>query len=134
MVEMIITEVVMTLLDLLAELAIVLIGAGGAWLTMQIGKSEKLGSIQKAQQEVITMAQITVGELNQTVVAGLREKHADGKLDESEIIDLGEELFALTVKKLAEPTIKLLEAAGVDITALIRGAAEDWINSLKKEA
>lgn len=126
--------IIMQIINILSELAIMLIGVGGAWLTMQLAKRKGIESINAAQQEVITMAQITVGELAQTVVEGLKAKHSDGKLDKSEIVDLGLDLIALTKAKLADPTIKLLEAAGVDITALIRGAGEDWINSLKKEA
>ena len=126
--------IIMQIINILSELAIMLIGVGGAWLTMQLAKRKGIETINAAQQEVITMAQITVGELAQTVVEGLKAKHADGKLDKSEIVDLGLDLIALTKAKLAEPTIKLLEAAGVDIVALIRGAGEDWINSLKKEA
>ena len=126
--------IIMQIINILSELAIMLIGVGGAWLTMQLAKHKGIETINAAQQEVITMAQITVGELAQTVVEGLKAKHADGKLDKSEIVDLGLDLIHLTKAKLADPTIKLLEAAGVDIVALIRGAGEDWINSLKKEA
>lgn len=130
MIDAIIVQVV----NILAELAIMLIGVAGAWLTMQLAKHKGIETINAAQQEVITMAQITVGELSQTVVEKLKADHEDGKLDKSEIVDLGLDLIALTKAKLAEPTIDLLESAGVDIVALIRGAGEDWINSLKKEA
>lgn len=126
--------IIMQIINILSELAIMLIGVGGAWLTMQLAKHKGIETINAAQQEVITMAQITVGELAQTVVEKLKAGHEDGKLDKSEITDLGLDLIALTKAKLANPTIKLLEAAGVDITALIRGAGEDWINGLKKEA
>lgn len=124
--------IIMQIINILSELAIMLIGVGGAWLTMQLAKHKGIETINAAQQEVITMAQITVGELAQTVVEKLKAGHEDGKLDKSEITDLGLDLIALTKAKLANPTVKLLEAAGVDITALIRGAGEDWINSLKK--
>lgn len=130
MIDAIIVQVV----NVLAELAIMLIGVAGAWLTMQLAKHKGIETINAAQQEVITMAQITVGELSQTVVEKLKAGHEDGKLDKSEIVDLSLDLIALTKAKLADPTVKLLESAGVDIVALIRGAGEDWINSLKKEA
>lgn len=126
--------IIETAVDILAELAIMLIGVAGAWLTMQLAKHKGIETINAAQQEVITMAQITVGELSQTVVEKLKAGHEDGKLDKSEIVDLGLDLIELTKAKLAQPTVKLLESAGVDIVALIRGAGEDWINSLKKGA
>ena len=126
--------IIMQIVNILSELAIMLIGVGGAWLTMQLAKRKGIETINAAQQEVITMAQITVGELSQTVVGKLKAAHENGKLDKSEITDLGIDLINLTKAKLSAPTIALLEAAGVDIIALIRGAGEDWINSLKKGA
>lgn len=126
--------IILQVVNILAELAIMLIGVGGAWLTMQLAKRKGIETINAAQQEVITMAQITVGELSQTVVDKLKAAHENGKLDKSEITDLGINLINLTKAKLSAPTIALLEAAGVDIIALIRGAGEDWINSLKKGA
>ena len=127
------TSIIMeTVLEILAELAIMLIGVGGAWLTYKLAENKHLASINAAQQEVIGMAQITVGELKQTVVDKLKATHADGKLTKDEIQMLGYDLINLTVAKLSDPTSKLLKAAGVDVTALIRGAGEDWINSLKE--
>lgn len=124
--------IIETAVDILAELAIMLIGVGGTWLTIQMGKSKHIQSINSAQQEVIAMAQITVGELKQTVADKLKAASEDGKLTQAEIQKLGFDLIVLTTAKLSDPTRKLLSAAGVDVTALIRGAGEDWINSLNK--
>ena len=124
--------IIETVVDILAELAIMLIGVGGTWLTIQMGKSKHIQSINAAQQEVIAMAQITVGELKQTVVDKLKAASEDGKLTSAEIQKLGFDLVVLTTAKLSDPTRKLLRAAGVDVAALIRGAGEDWINSLNK--
>lgn len=126
------TIIIETVVDILAELAIMLIGVGGTWLTIQMGKSKHIQSINAAQQEVIAMAQITVGELKQTVVDKLKAANEDGKLTSAEIQKLGFDLVVLTTAKLSDPTRKLLRAAGVDVAALIRGAGEDWINSLNK--
>ena len=124
--------IIETVLDILAELAIMLIGVGGAWLTYKIGENKHIQSINAAQQEVIAMAQVTVGELKQTVVDNLKAAHEDGKLTKEEIQKLGFDLITMTLAKLSDPTINLLKAAGVDVTALIRGAGEDWINSLNR--
>lgn len=126
-------EIILQVINVLSELAIMLIGVGGTWLTYKLGQNKHIETINAAQQEVINMAQITVGELAQTTVVKLKAAHEDGKLTQEEIKKLGYDLFNMTVAKLSDPTRALLRAAGVDITELIRGAGEDWINSLKKE-
>lgn len=128
MVEIIIENVV----NILAALLITLIGVFGTWLTTKLAKRAELNSINAAQQEVITMAQITVGELQQTVVEGLKAAHEDKKLTKDEIVTLGVLLVQKTMEKMSAPAKELLNAAGVDIIALIHGTGEDWINSLKK--
>jgi hypothetical protein len=118
-----------TLLQVAATLVLTLIGAFGAWLMAQIGKSKKLANIAGATEQVIRTAQITVGELKQTIVDNLKK---DGtKLTEQQIAELGRGLLKLTYAKLSAPTVELLKAASVDIDALIVGAGEDWISSIK---
>lgn len=119
--------------EIVSAFFIALIGAFGAWLTLKLGQNAKLSSIHKAQQEVITLTQQTVGELQQTVVDGLKAAHKDGKLTEDEIKALGKELLDMTVVKLSTAAVNLLEAAKVDVSALITGAAESWIAGLKTE-
>ena len=127
-----IDEIILQVINILSELAIMLIGVGGTWLTYKLAQNKHIQTINAAQQEVVNMAKITVGELAQTTVAKLKAAHEDGKLTPEEIKALGFDLFTMTVAKLSDPTRELLRAAGVDITELIRGAGEDWINSLKK--
>ena len=111
----------------------ILIGAFGAWVLKKIGKREGLKGISTATDEVIKMAIITVGELQQTIVDDLKANAADGKLTKEEIAMLGEKLVEKTLEKMSQPVYNLLNAAGTDIIALIKGAGEDWINSLKNE-
>ena len=118
--------------EIVSAFFIALIGAFGAWLTLKLGQNAKLSSIHKAQQEVIALTQQTVGELQQTVVDGLKAAHKDGKLTENEIKALGTELLDKTVVKLSTAAVNLLEAAKVDVSALITGAAESWIAGLKQ--
>ena len=127
MVEIIIENLV----NIIATLLIVLIGVLGTWLTAKISKKTELANINMAQSEVFLMAQLTVGELQQTMVEKLKAAHEDGKLTENEIKDLGDVLITKTKEKMSKPTYDLLNAAGVDITALIKGAGESWINSIK---
>ena len=111
----------------------ILIGAFGAWVLKKIGKREGLKGISTATDEVIKMAIITVGELQQTIVDDLKANAADGKLTKEEIAMLGEKLVEKTLEKMSQPVYNLLDAAGTDIIALIKGTGEDWINSLKNE-
>ena len=76
---------------------------------------------------------VTVRELQQTLVEGLKAAHEDGKLTKDEIAMLGKKLLEETVKKMSAPAADLLAAAAVDVTALIQGAGESWIAQLKKE-
>lgn len=120
------------LVNIAAAAVIMLIGVLGSYLTLKLSQRTELKSINAAQQEVILMAQQTVGELQQTVVAKLKEASIDGKLSKAEIAELSRELLSRTVQKLSTPTQALLKAAEVDIVTLIQGAGEAWINDLKK--
>lgn len=119
------------LVGIVAALLMTLIGVLGTWLTAKISKKTELANIGAAQVEVFNMAQLTVGELQQTMVEKLKAAHEDGKLTEDEIKELGDALLKKTIEKMSEPTYELLNAAGVDIIALIKGAGESWINTTK---
>ena len=116
--------------QVVSTLLITLIGVLGAWLTAKIGKRVELTNINKAKDELIAAAQQTVMELQQTVVEGLKEKAADGKLTDEEIEGLCLSLLAKTKEKMSLPAIKVLEAAAVDVNALIRGAGEALIERM----
>lgn len=116
--------------QVVSTLLITLIGVLGAWLTAKIGKRVELTNINKAKDELIIAAQQTVMELQQTVVEGLKEKAADGKLTDEEIEGLCLSLLTKTKEKMSLPAIKVLEAAAVDVNALIRGAGEALIERM----
>lgn len=126
-------EVIMeNLINIVGALLMALIGVLGSVITAKLAEKAHLANINAAQQELIFLAQQTVGELQQTIVEKLKASRADGKLTEEEIKVLGETLLKKTMEKLSEPAHQLLSAAGVDIVALIHGAGEDWINRLKQ--
>lgn len=127
MAEIIIENVV----NILGAILITLIGVLGTWLTAKLNTKIELQTINAAQQEVMEMAQITVGELQQTMVEKLKASHEDGKLTENEIKELGEMLLTKTIEKMSQTTYNLLNAAGVDIIALIHGVGEDWVKAIK---
>ena len=117
--------------NIAAAFFIALIGVFGAWLTAKLGKETQLDTVNHAQQELIKLAQITVGELKQTVVDGMKAAHTDGKLTKEEIAQLGQLLFDKTTAKLSTSAMDVLTAAQVDISALITGSAEHLIGQMK---
>jgi hypothetical protein len=126
------TDVIIeNIVRIVAALLMMLISVGGAYLTSLIAKHEKLKAISEATQQVIDAAIQTTGELQQTVVGDLKQASVDGKLSKEEIDTLYHDVVVLTLDKLSAPTINLLNAVGADIEAIIHGATEDWINTMK---
>lgn len=119
-----------TAVQVAATLLITLIGVLGTWLTTLIAKKQKLAGIAAATEQVAKAAQTTVGELQQTVVEKLK-KADGGKLTSDHIKDLGQQLLDKTAAKLSQPAVELLQAAQVDVDALITGAGEAWIAKIK---
>ena len=117
--------------NITAAFFIALIGVFGAWLTAKLGKATQMDTVNRAQQELIKLAQITVGELKQTVVDGMKAAHTDGKLTKEEIAQLGNMLYEKTTAKLSASAMDVLTAAQVDISALITGTAEHLIGQMK---
>ena len=128
-----------TVVDILIENAaniaaaffIALIGVFGAWLTSKLCKATQLNTVNHAQQELIKLAQMTVGELKQTVVDGMKAAHTDGKLTKEEVSQLGQLLYEKTTAKLSASAMDVLTSAQVDISALITGTAEHLIATMK---
>jgi len=119
--------------NIAAAFFIALIGVFGAWLTAKLGKATQLDNVNHAQQELIKLAQITVGELKQTVVDGMKAAHKDGKLTKEEIAQLGQLLYDKTTAKLSASAMEVLTAAQVDISGLITGTAEQLIGKMKED-
>ena len=125
---------IMTGLKILEAAAVMLIGLAGASWAKKNGENTDLQNINIAVNHVVQMAQQTAGELNQTTVEHMKAATEDGKLTPFNVKELNRMLLELTLAKMAEPTKKLLTAAGVDICKLIMGAGEDWVRELKKES
>ena len=103
-----------------ATLVVTLIGVLGAWLTAKIGKREELKNISAAT------------ELQQTTVDKLKAASADGKLSKDEIDELGKLLIDGASAKMSDAAKGVLNAAGVDLTAIIKGAGEAMIAKAKR--
>lgn len=127
------TVIIETVVSVAANLAITLIGVLGAWLMTKIAKNQQLNTINTAVGELTNAAEQTVLELQQTVVDGLKEASADGKLTKDEIADLGKKLLEGTLAKMSESGIGVLKAANVDINAIVTGAGEALIAQIKLE-
>ena len=119
--------------NIIAAFFIALIGVFGAWLTAKLGTATQLDTVNKAQQELIKLVQITVGELKQTVVDGMKAASKDGKLSKEEVAQLGQLLYEKTTAKLSASAMDVLTAARVDISALITGTAEHLIGKMKAD-
>ena len=115
-------------------LVVALIGVAGTWLTAQIGKVKQLQTVQIAVDEAKNAAITTALELQQTVVNDLKAAAADGKLTGEEIAGLRSSLISMSMAKLSNPSAKILSAAGVDVSAIITGAAAAVIVQLKQPA
>ncbi len=124
--------IIETAVQILATLILTLIGVLGTWLTAKIAKRNELANINAATNEVIGAAQLTVLELQQTVVDGWKAASADGKLSKDEITQLGTMLVDKTMEKMSDSAKNLLTAAGVDITAIIKGAGEAMVQNMKR--
>ena len=129
--EMIVNALIDSGVQVLVALAVALIGVAGTWLTAQIGKVKKLQTVQIAVDEAKNAAITTVLELQQTVVDDLKAATVDGKLTKEEIAKLKNDLLAMSMAKLSDASVKVLTAAGVDISAIITGAAEAMVGQMK---
>ncbi len=123
-------------LEILACAAITAIGVCGAYLTAKAAEGKKLTNIAAAIEQVTNAAQSVVGDLKQTVVDTWKEQASDGKLTSEQIAQLNSILLEKTKAQLATPILTLLEAAAVDVNALIKSAGENavlWINDQTKQ-
>ena len=125
------TVIIETVVSIVANLAVTLIGVIGAWLVMQIGKTQKLNTINTAVGDLTAAAEQTVLELQQTTVEGLKEAAKDGKLTKAEIAVLGKKLLDGTLAKMSDSAIGVLKAANVDVNAIVIGAGEALIARMK---
>ena len=125
------TVIIETIVSVLANLAVTLIGVAGAWLVAQISKTQQLNTINTAVGELTNAAEQTVWELQQTTVDALKEASADGKLTQDEITNLGKLLLDGTLAKMSDSAMGVLKAANVDINAIVTGAGEALIARIK---
>ena len=104
-----------------------------AYLTKLIAKSKKMEHIAVAMAELENVVTNVVGDLQQTVVEGLKEASENGKLSKTDIEWLGKQLIEKVGKQISEPAANTLYAAGVDVESMIHSIAEAMIAEIKRE-
>ncbi len=129
--ELIVNALIENGVQVTVSLVVALIGVAGTWLSIQIGKVKQLQTVQLATDEAKDAAITTVQELQQTVVDDLKAAAVDGKLTKEEIAKLKNDLISMSMAKLSDTSVKILTAAGVDISAIITGAGEALIGKMK---
>jgi hypothetical protein len=123
-----------TLIQYLAEVVglvvVTAIGIFGSWLLNKMKQNKSLQNITLATEQVFSAAQSTVYELQQTLVEGWK-RNQDGKLTPEQVEELRAKVLEITMAKLAEPTLKLLNGAKMDVAAMISSAAESYVLEMK---
>ena len=129
--EIFINTIIQYVAEIVAILVISAIGIFGTWLLNKIKQQKGLENIAMATEQVIQAAQVTVRELQQTLVGNWKEQQENGKLTAEQIVELKQKAIEITLKKLSEPTLKLLESAKIDVEVMITSATEAYIDELK---
>lgn len=131
--DIFVNTIIQYVAEVVGLLIITALGIFGTWLLNKLKQKQGLENIAFATEQVIQAAQFTVGELQQTLVDAWKERQENGKLTAEQIVELKEKTVTITMKQLSEPTLKLLEAAKVDVKAIITSAAESYIPELKSK-
>ena len=129
--EIFMNTIIQYIAEIVAILVISAIGVFGSWLLNKMKQQKGLENIAMATEQVIQAAQVTVRELQQTLVGNWKEQQENGKLTAEQIVELKQKAIEITLKKLSEPTLKLLESAEIDVEVMITSAAEAYIDELK---
>lgn len=124
-------EILIILTNIAAELVFIAVMLIFAWLGVKLGGNTRLKNILSAKTELEDAVNKTVGKLQQEFVDNWKEAN-NGKLSEEQIAYLKNETLNITMDTLSQPAINVLEAAGVDLVAYLRSAAETWIAEMKK--
>ena len=118
--------------QLILTIVVTALGLFSAWLTVKLSKYIKLKNLTSALDTCLSMTQVTVGELQQKFVEGMKAANKDGKLTEEEIRELNTSLVVYTKNKLTPSIINVITAAGIDINQFILDAGENYVQELKR--
>lgn len=134
------TAIKAEVLELLVTIVIALLGLAGAYITVYISKltknlqeKTKAEVLNNALERLENLAVTTVTAIEQTLAEELREAVKDGKVDRSELEQLGTVAFQRVKTELGDSTIEALEGTFGDINTLIRDKIEEAVWNLKQE-
>lgn len=128
--ELFIETLIQYLAEIVGLMVVTAIGIFGSWLLNKMKQNKSLQNITLATEQVFSAAQSTVYELQQTLVEGWKRSQ-DGKLTPEQVEELRAKVLEITMAKLAEPTLKLLNGAKMDVAAMISSAAESYVLEMK---
>ena len=89
-------------------------------------------AIKAALNEAEIIAENVVMSLQQTVVDGLKEKSADGKLTTEEIRDVAEIAFDMFISDISSKSLEVIENNADDISTYIANLIESRLFQIKK--
>lgn len=119
--------------QIVSTLIVTLIGILAAWLTAKLNQHMQLKNLTAALDTCLKMTQVTVGELQQKFVEGMKIANEDGKLTQEEIKELNSSLVMYTKEKMTPELINVIVNAGIDINKFILDAGENYIQEFKYE-
>ena len=109
-----------------------IVGIVFAYIGKWMGQTKRLETVSAAMEQLEAVVKNVVGELQQTTVEKMKADTANGKLTPADIKELGEALFIKSCEQLSSPASAALEAAGIDIEAMIHSVAEAYIERIKR--
>jgi len=125
------TEIVIAVIGLVFSAVLIpLIKAAFTWLK---GKTQNEALIA-ALTEAETIAGNVVASLQATVVNGLKEKSADGKLSADDIKAVSEKAATMFLSDLSSQSLAVIQENADDITAYIKNLIEAKLAELKTNA
>lgn len=119
--------------QIITTVVITAIGLLSAWLSAKLNKYLKIKNTTEALDACLKMVQITVGELQQRFVEGMKTANEDGRLTSDEIKELNASLISHTKDKLTPSIINVISSAGIDVNQFILDAGEHFVQELKHE-
>lgn len=123
------TQMVIAAAGLIFSAVIIpLVKAAFAWLK---GKTEN-EALKTALDEAQTVADTVVASLQQTVVQGLKEKSADGKLSADDAGELADKAVEMFLSDLSSKSLALIEKNADDIIAYAGNLLESRLLKLKE--
>ena len=90
-------------------------------------------ALKAALEEARAVADGVVASLQATVVDGLKEKSADGKLSADEALEIADRAVEMFLSDISERSLWLLEENADDVTAWIGNMIESRLAQLKKQ-